>query len=195
MRTPVGTACRSWAGGPLRLVIALAVITLFAASAEGAAGLSFGPYDVRSVFHVAKSENMNQVHYAVRLDGSCHPRGSKPVFAYWRRTRGHGYFDAPLTGMGSFVYGASDDQIVKAAASGSRVEFYVKALQRVRIEVEIRKTPNGCESDSFTSLRGARMRLSHAFVQLGGFANRVRWVDLVGYRENGARVNERLRPQ
>src|SRR5690348_6852763 len=39
---------------------------------------------VSSVFYLAKSENKNQVHYAVRVDDRCRPVGAAPVYGYWR---------------------------------------------------------------------------------------------------------------
>jgi hypothetical protein len=176
------------------LLCTLLVIPTLAARAA-ADGVSFGPHDVRSVFHVAKSENGNQVHYALRLSDTCQPLGKQPAFAYWRRARTKGFIEAPLEGMGRFVYGASDDQVVESGPDGTRVRFYVKALERVSIEVHVQKGPSGCTTSTTTTLSGKRIRLSYAFVQLGGLGLRVKYVDVVGYGADGVRVTERMRPQ
>jgi hypothetical protein len=116
------------------------------------------------------------------------------VFAYWRRVRLGEVFDAPLTGMGRMVYGASDEQVVEAGTQGGRVQMHVKALERLRIEVDIRKAESGCATVSLTTLQGRRVRLSHAFVQLGGLGMRVRWVDVFGHDAQGKQVRERMQP-
>ena len=178
------------------MAAALFVAAFASADAGGSAhDVPFGPHDVRSVFYVAKSENRNQVHYAARLDGACRPQGKQPVFAYWRRVRPTGgVFDAPLTGMGQMVYGASDDQVVDVGSNGGRIQMYVKALERLRIEVGIHKASTGCTATSLTTLRGVRVRLTHAFVQLGAMGLRVRWVDVFGRDAGGAQIRERMEP-
>ncbi|HEX4473716.1 MAG TPA: DUF4833 domain-containing protein, partial [Polyangiaceae bacterium] len=55
-------------------------LTPFAARA--AAGTAGGS-DV-SLFTIAKSENKNEVEYAVHVDKQCAPISGTPVFAYWR---------------------------------------------------------------------------------------------------------------
>ena len=179
---------------------ALALAALFAlffgSPARGAEDtVAFGPHDVHSVFYVAKSENQNQIHYALRLDAACRPIGKRPVFAYWRRLdeESASIVDAPLTGLGRNYYGASDDQVVELGPSGGRVQMYVKAIKKVRIEIGIEKPDTDCQTTTVTTLRGVRARLSHAFVQLGGFGVRVRWVELVGYDANGKRITERIK--
>ena len=37
-----------------------------------------------SLFTIGKSQNKNQVQYAIRVDGQCVPVPGAPVFAYWR---------------------------------------------------------------------------------------------------------------
>src|SRR5690349_18588274 len=128
-----------------------------------AEALRFGPYDLRSTFHVAKSENQNQVHYGLRLDAACNPVGKRPVFAYWQRLRQGKRVDGELEGLGTTVYGASDEQKVVKTAKGSSVELYVKALKKVRIVIEVQKAAQGCQATAYTTILGERARLSHAF--------------------------------
>jgi len=152
----------------------------------------FGPHDLRSTFHVAKSENQNQVHYALRLDAECRPVGQRPVFAYWQRLKSGKRVDGELDGLGTTVYGASDEQKVTKTQSGSNVEIYVKALKKVRITIEVKKSAQGCQAVAYTTILGQRARLSHAFLQLGVFGVLPKYVDVVGYRvSDGARLAER----
>jgi Domain of unknown function (DUF4833) len=155
----------------------------------------FGPHDVRSVFHVKKSENQNQVHYALHLDATCKPMGTRPVFAYWQRLRDGKRIADPLTGLATSVYGASDEQLVSLQKPGvSSVEMFVKALKSVRITIEVEKTAQGCTATPYTQILKQRARLSHAFLQLGALGLTVKYVDVVGYRRgDGARLAERHR--
>jgi hypothetical protein len=162
--------------------------------AAAADAVSFGPYDVHSAFHVEKSENRNQVHYAIRVDAGCHPQGKAPVFAYWRRLKKGVRVDEPLTGPGVRVYGASNDQTVSSSPAGGRVIMYVKALKRVSIDIRVEKTKSGCVAVPMVTLRAERARLSHAFLQLGRFGLSVKYVDVFGTRErDGAQVTEQFR--
>ncbi len=176
------------------VLIALAVLVTEPFSRAQAAGVAFGPHDVRSVFHVEKSENQNQVHYAIRLDRLCRPIDDNPVFAYWRRFKRGVRVDEPLEGLGRRVYGASDDQQVISHARGGYVNMYVRAVKQVPIDISVQQTNSGCQAVATTSIRGERARLSHAFLQLTRFGLGVSYIDVFGERlRDGARVRERLR--
>ena len=66
------------------------VVGVSAGGTAQAQGVSFGPNDVQSVFHVSKSQNRNQVHYALRLDQQCRPVGKAPVYGYWKKLEKRG---------------------------------------------------------------------------------------------------------
>jgi hypothetical protein len=180
---------------PVRFASLLVFLALFSFAPDDAraANVLFGPNDVRSVFHVAKSENQNQVHYALHLDAACRPMGKRPVFAYWRRLRDGKRVDDQLTGIGTTVYGASDEQKVLLQKTGaSNIEMFVKALKTVRITIEVQKTAQGCLAVPYTTILKQRARLSHAFLQLGAWGLTVKYVDVVGFRLNdGKRLAER----
>ncbi|MFB2768268.1 DUF4833 domain-containing protein [Pelatocladus sp. BLCC-F211] len=44
--------------------------------------------NIPSIFFVSSNNNGNQVHYGIKLNQDCSPKGSKPVFAYWRMKNG-----------------------------------------------------------------------------------------------------------
>jgi len=171
----------------------VASLLVLSTSATRAASVLFGPHDVRSVFHVAKSENQNQVHYALHLDTECKPMGKRPVFAYWQRLREGRRIDDQLTGLGTTVYGASEEQKIAARGNGaSSIEMFVKALKDVRISIEVQKTPQGCRAVPYVTILKQRARLSHAFLQLGAWGLTVKYVDVVGFRlSDGQRIAER----
>ena len=173
--------CAAWLGAP----------SLGAA----ADAVGFGPYDVRSAFYVAKSENKNEVHYAVHVDAACRPLGKTPVFGYWRRLKKGVRVDEPLTGAGVRVYGASSEQTVSVTPNGGQIGMYVKALKRLSIDIRIDKGKDGvCTALPRVLLRGERARLSYAFLQLGRFGLSVKYVDVWGVRErDGRTVTEQFR--
>lgn len=175
------------------LLLVLAALASVGPVEAAASGVAFGPHDVRSVFHVRKSENQNQVHYGLRLDSACRPVGAQPVFGYWRRLKRGVRVDEPLVGAGTRVYGPSEKQKVSTTSDGRRVQMYVKALERLQIEIDVSKAANGCKATATTRLRGARARLSHAFLQLGTLGLRVKYVDVYGQRlSDGAQLTERF---
>jgi hypothetical protein len=179
-----------------RILGSVVLVTGMALAASAAAApLAFGPHDVRSAFYVSKSENDNQVHYAVRADASCHPVGARPVFAYWRRLKQGARVDAALEGLGTRFYGASDTQTVSHTEGGGRVRMFVKALKQVPVDITLTRRADGkCEARATTTIAHAPARLDHAHLQLGRFGLTVRYVDVVGFRQSdGARVSERLK--
>lgn len=179
---------RRWLGfGPFLLFLSIGVYPLPPTSAADT--VAFGPFDLRTMFYVSKSENQNQVHYAMRVDRECRPSGKAPVFAYWRRLRKGQRFDEPLLPPGTRLYGASDEQKVTVGKAGGTVNMYVKALKRLPIDIVVEKNAAGCKATSTVKLKGEAARLSYAFLQLGRLGITVKYVDVVGYRvRDGARV-------
>ena len=179
----------------LALVASLGLATtLLIGTSVQAQAVPFGTYDVHSAFYVAKSENQNQVHYGVRLDAQCRPLQDAPVFAYWRRLRASARVDEPLEGLGVYVYGASDEQEVRTTSAGSTIALHVKALKQVPITLEVTRSADGCTVVPYLTLNGERARLSHAFVQLGPWGVRPRYVEVVAFRErDGVEIRERYR--
>lgn len=175
------------------LPLFLAALSFAPRFARAEDAVTFGPNDVRSVFYVAKSENQNQVHYGLRLDAACRPVGKRPVFAYWSRHRASGRVDAPLEGLGARFYGASDEQKVRVGSTGGSVQMYVKALDRVQVEIAIERTDKGCVAVPTTTIQGERASLTRAYLQLGRFGLSVKHVDLLGTRvRDRARVVQRI---
>jgi Domain of unknown function (DUF4833) len=177
-----------------QVALPLALVALACLVAPMARALpSFGPHDVHSAFYVSKSENQNQVHYAVQLDSGCHPVGNRPVFAYWRRLKQGMRVDAPLEGLGTRYYGASDVQQVTRTAEGGRVRMHVKALDRLPVDITVVKRDGRCVATATTTISKGAARLDHAHLQLGRLGLMVRYVDVFGTRlSDGAAVKERL---
>jgi Domain of unknown function (DUF4833) len=181
---------RRWFGATSGVLVAIGVAWLASGAsvrpAAAADPLTFGKHDVRSMFYVAKSENQNQVHYAMHVDAECKPQKKDPVFAYWRRLRKGVRYDEPLLPPGTRLYGASEGQtVVPGASSGGHVKMFVKALKRVPIDIEVAKVNGVCKATSLVTLKGQRAHLSYAYLQLGRMGLTVKYVDVIGYRVNG----------
>ncbi len=171
------------------LLLVIVCLSPLARSAAAADTVAFGPYDVHSMFYVAKSENQNQVHYGMRVDAECRPVKKDPVFAYWKRLRKGVRYDEPLLPPGTRLYGASDDQAVTIAKSGGQVKMYVKALKRLPVDIKVQKVNSGCKTTSTVTLKGEPAHLSYAYLQLGRLGITVKYVDVVGYRvRDGVKV-------
>jgi hypothetical protein len=148
--------------------------------------------DVASVFHVAKSENRNQVHYGVHLDAACAPVGTAPVFAYWRMLERGPAETEPLLAREVSAYGFAEQQVLERGTDGGSVLLRLRALPSRPIVV--RAAPHGerCEATATTVIGGAPATLGSVFVQL-------RWpfgvdhLELVGRRQSDGRaLRERL---
>jgi Domain of unknown function (DUF4833) len=122
--------------------------------------------DVPSVFHVAKSENKNQVHYGVHLDASCSPIGTAPVFAYWRMFE-HGPLAAePLLQREVKAYGVAEQHVTERGAEGAQLSLQLHALPKRPIVVKTNRRGDVCDAVATTVIAGVPAVLSSVFVQL-----------------------------
>jgi hypothetical protein len=170
-----------------RLAIALPAalgVALLATAARG----DLGARDVPTVFHIAKSENRNQVHYGVHLDAACAPAGAAPAFAYWRMLEHGPLATEPLLDREQGAYGFADQRVLE----GGRVVLRLRALPARSIVVQTGHEGDACSAVATTTIGGAPAVLDSVFVQL-------RWpfgVDhlvLAGHRTaDGAAVQEKL---
>ncbi|WP_437520237.1 DUF4833 domain-containing protein [Sorangium sp. So ce726] len=167
-------------------------LALVAVPAWADAPVRFGASDVRSVFFVAKSENRNQVHYAVRLDANCMPFGERPVFAYWRELEHGPDRTSLLTAWEEPAYGVASQEVASREATGA-VRLALRALPSRQLVIETTKRDGGCKAVASLRIAGATAQLKRVFVQL-------RWpfgvdhVVLSGVGAGGRAVTEKLTP-
>ena len=156
---------------------------------QSAGGVRFGPYDVSSVVFVAKSENRNEVHYAIALDDRCVPAGAAPVFAYWRmRERGDAVVE-PLLDREVRAYGVLSQRV-----EGSVVHARLRALGDRTIVFETRREDGRCVARAVATVSGRRARLTSVYVKLG-FPFRVDHLLVQGVAlDDGKTVRERVSP-
>jgi hypothetical protein len=123
-------------------------------------------HDLSSVFHVAKSENRNQVHYGVRLDASCAPAGNAPMTAYWRMLERGPLATEPLLDREVGAYGFAEQTVVERADAGGRVRVRLRALPSRPITVETGRRDDGCVAAATTTIGGRPATLESVFVKL-----------------------------
>jgi hypothetical protein len=137
--------------------------------------------EVPSVFHVAKSENRNQVHYGIRLDAACDPAGPEPVYAYWRMFEHGPSATEPLLSREVGAYGFAEQRVVRRGAGGGQVLLRLRALPNRLITIATAMRDGRCEAVASTVIGGARASLASVFAQL-------RWPFGVAYLELSGRA-------
>jgi hypothetical protein len=141
---------------------AIAALVVVVGSPIANAQPRFGPNDVRSVVFVAKSENKNEVHYAISLDGRCMPARAAPVYAYWRmRERGDALVE-PLLDREEAAYGVASQHV-----DGSVVHLSLRALAGRTITFETRSEEGRCTARAIASIAGRPARLTSVYVKIG----------------------------
>lgn len=119
-----------------------------------------------SVFFVAKSENRNQVHYGISLDGACAPRGDAPVFAYWRMFERGPRASEPLLAREVPAYGFAEQRVLVRDERGGRVLVRLNALPKRPIVFETSRQGDTCVARARATIAGAPAWLTSVFVQL-----------------------------
>ncbi len=171
------------------LAVAAACVALpRPAGARGPLGANAHPV----IFVVSKSENRNQVHYAVRLDDQCVPEGERPVRAFWRMLeRGPGVTE-PLLPREKRIYGVGR-QVVERGERGGDVALTLRALPDRPVRVEARTVDGKCTVRAVSTVSGAPSVLRRVHAVLGLFS--VKRIRIEGTRlGDGARLTEVVRP-
>jgi hypothetical protein len=162
-------------------VLLLASISFIAADASGAR-------EVPSAFLISKSENKNQVHYAVHVDRECMPLGSAPVVPYWRMLERSTSATEPLQGREQRIYGIERQEV-----AGSRVRVTLKALRTRPITITTSRDASGaCTASTVATINGRAARLYNIHVALSPFG--VSHLLVTGWADDGSIVRERVSP-
>jgi len=145
--------------------VLLVIGALVATPAAGAA--EAGPSELPSAFFISKSDNHNQVHYAVAVDANCLPAGVAPVRPYWRMLEQGPGLTAPLLEREQQVYGIATQTVTRSAASGS-ITLALRALPQRPLTIVTRKDSTGtCRAAVYTVIQSQRARLYAIHVVLG----------------------------
>src|SRR5579864_6324598 len=124
---------------------------------------------VRAVplFSIAKSENKNQVQYAVRVDEHCAPLPDTPIVAYWRMLEQGPSRMAPLLARELDAYGPVSQLTTAREADGGKVRLVLKAVPGRTILVEtLRGSGGACQALSTVLINGAPAHLYNVYVKL-----------------------------
>lgn len=145
-----------------------------------------------SAFFLSRSENRNQVHYAVTLDEACRPVGARPVHVYWRMLeRGEAEVEALLS-IELPAYGLEDSQQVESTAEGGRVRIRLRSFPDRPIDITTTQVRGQCSVQAWTRFGANPAQLVHIFVKTS-WPFSVDFVRLDGVGAEGQPLSELIR--
>ena len=165
---------------------ALAFLSLLA----GAAGAD-PPSATRAlpIFSISKSENKNQVQYAIRVDDHCQPVAGAPVFAYWRMLEKGPTVTEPLLAHEQDGYGIAS-QVTTQTPGGASVHLVLRAVRGRSIAVDVTRTASGtCRALATVAILGTPAHLFDVYAKLK-WPFGVESLLLQGWSLDGTRVIE-----
>ncbi|WP_375754345.1 DUF4833 domain-containing protein [Corallococcus exercitus] len=168
----------------LAAVALTSVATLASAAGE--------PLPAQSAFFLTRSENRNQVHYALRLDEACRPVGTRPVQVYWRMLERGASEVEDLLEVEQPVYGLEDPQPVETTAEGWRVRVRLRAFPSRPIDITTARVDGKCQVQAWTKMGNSVARLEHVFVKTS-WPFSVDFVRLDGVGQDGKPVHDLIR--
>jgi len=156
--------------------------------ANAATASKFAP--VKSVFHLTKNTNHNQVHYGVDVDSDCRPDDSKPLTPYWlMRERGDDITEK-LRFWEQPGYGVRQPEAVNETENGHRFEFVIRGVPEKQLEMTVRAENGQCVARAITDIDGIPAVLNRIDIEVSGWAN-VHRVEIFGTAiDDGRLVSE-----
>jgi hypothetical protein len=151
-------------------VSTLALLWLAAPRLLAAPAVALPSSSVESVFHIGKSENRNQVHYAVHVDDACRPVGAQPVFAYWRELERGPNAISPLLERERPAYGIAQTRQTRPDqqdTTGGRVEVRLRAIPKRPLVIELFKAGTTCGARALVSIHKQPAVLTSVYVDMG----------------------------
>ena len=146
---------------------------------------------VNSIFHIAKSENRNQVHYAITVDERCRPVGKAPVRGYWRE-----YEEGPtvvdsLRKHQQRAYGVTEPRSVTLSDDGGDVRLAMRALPDRTLRIATFREGARCRARAYTPINDQPAMLTSIYVEIGFLS--VDYLIMRGIRvSDGAEIQERV---
>jgi hypothetical protein len=176
---------------------AIALGALFFCPADvGAKEPKFLPFDVQTVFYIAKSDDRNRVDYGIHLDDHCASIRDDAVFQYWREFENAPPVRVHELGLFDYIpYGISEQRAVHKAPTGGT---HLMKLRQFGFPIAIftEKRPDGrCGAQARVAINGKESELVYVFVQLakGWPIPSVVYVDLHGRDlDTGHDVEQRI---
>jgi hypothetical protein len=181
-------ACAALAANPARLFAADPA----PASAPPARARTAAGSPVHSVFFISKSENRNQVHYAVRVDAHCQPVGQRPVYGYWRDFEDGPRATSPLLDREQSAYGLTAPRWVRTEPTGGQIRIGLRGFPDRPLTIETFRTSEGCRARAHTTIARSPAVLRSIYVELG-FLFSIDYVLIRGYSaQDGRPLQEKV---
>jgi hypothetical protein len=124
------------------------------------------PGEGAPLFFVSKSENKNQVAFAVRLSDECRPLGAAPVYAYWQMLERSPAAVEPLLPMEEGAYGIASQRVTELAETGGTVRFAIRALPGREILVRTSRRGSSCAALASTRISSVPARLFNVHARI-----------------------------
>ena len=141
-----------------------------------------------SLFTIGKSQNKNQVQYAVHVDDQCVPVPGAPVFAYWRMLELGPTRVEPLLPRELSAYGPASQRITARSANGGKIHLVLKALPERPILVETAQAADGtCRAFASVTIGNRTAHLFNVYVKLTWHLS-VDYLLLRGWATDGTHV-------
>lgn len=143
----------------------LAARPLAAAPRPAPAALPVAP--VQSIFHIAKSENENQVHYAVHVDQACRPIGTRPIYGYWRELERGPTVTSPLLDHEQRAYGLNEPRSIKLLDGTAEIRISLRGFPECPLVVQVFRVADRCAARTYTQIQRQPALLSSIYIDLG----------------------------
>jgi hypothetical protein len=139
------------------------------------------------LFYISKSENRNQVHYAISLDDRCMPVGNTPVYAYWQMLEKGPNITEWLLDREQGAYGIGRQNV-----RGGTVSFSLNSLPNRTITISTSMRNGVCTVKTTAYIAGEQAVLDHIHADLWLFG--ISKITLHGYRvRDNVKVEEVMR--
>jgi len=148
---------------------------------------------LQSIFHIAKSENRNQVHYGARIDEACRPVGAAPIYAYWRMFERGPQHTEPLLNREQPGYGLGAQQILTRTNRGGTVSIQLRAWPDRPVRIELFRASTGCAARAMLDIQHQPAVIQSIYIDIG-FLFSINYAVVRGIRlKDGQPIQEKLR--
>ncbi len=180
------------------MVVALVVAGSVPVHPATAGEPKFSPFDLPTVFFIAKSDDRNRVDYGIHLDPHCVPRGGDAVFPYWREFEHAPPVRIHTFGLFDYVaYGIAEQRTIRPTPTGAVQVIKLRQFPAAVISIVTKQEADGhCSAQGRMIINGKDSELTSIYVKLGkgGLMPSVDYVDVHGKDpDTGQDVQQRLR--
>jgi hypothetical protein len=141
-----------------------------------------------SLFTISKSENKNEVQYAIRVDDHCAPAEGEPIWAYWRMLERGPTVTEPLLRREQAAYGLASQSVSERTATGGRALLTLRAVAARPVAIDTFRAPSGeCQARSTATIGGESAFLFNVYVKLRWPAG-VSYILLQGWSSDRTRI-------